>query len=153
LHDLLVGQEAYLRRLETATQHLVAPANYTKTKPSNYRGSQQWSPKQNDNPWGYHGVPAQAEILVALNVMDVVLILAEPTTSIDAISPNAKYVTNLATLQSPVLSFIHRMYLSIVPQPLLGRTIIGYLIRPLHIISRVIFPIYLFIPNMMELMK
>jgi len=47
-------------------------------------------------------VPAQAEVLVALNVMDVALILAEPTTSIDAISPNAKYVTNLVTLQSPV---------------------------------------------------
>jgi len=87
-------------------------------------------------------VPAQAETLVALNVMDVILIMAEPTISIYAISPNAKSVTNLATLQSPVLSFIHRMYLSI-----------GYLIRPLHIISRVIFPIFLFIPNMMELMK
>ena len=98
-------------------------------------------------------VPAQADILVALNVMDVVLILAEPTTSIDAISPNAKYVTNLVTLQSPALSFIHRMYLLIVPQPLPGRTTIGYLIRLLYIISRVIFPIYLFTPNMMELMK
>jgi hypothetical protein len=98
-------------------------------------------------------VPTQAETLVALNVMDVILILAEPTISIDAISPNAKSVTNLATLQSPVLNFIHRMYLSIVPQPLSGRITIGYLIRPLHIISRVIFPIFLFILNMMELMK
>jgi hypothetical protein len=97
--------------------------------------------------------PAQAGILAALNVMDVVLILAEPTISIYAISPNAKSVTNLVTLQSLVLSFIHRMYLSIVPQPLPRRTTIGYLILPLHIISRVIFPIYLFIPNMMELMK
>ena len=40
LHDLLVGHEAYLRRLETATQHLVASANYTKMKHSTYRGSQ-----------------------------------------------------------------------------------------------------------------
>ena len=99
-------------------------------------------------------VPAQAKTLVALNVMDVVLILAEPTTTlIDVLSLNVKYVTNLVTLQSPALSFIHIMYLSIVPQPLPGRTTIGYLIRLLHIISRVIFPIYLFIPNMMELMK
>jgi len=98
-------------------------------------------------------VPAQAKTLVALNVMDVVLILAEPTISIDVISPNAKSVTNLVTLQNPVLSFIHIMYLSIVPQPLPGRTTIRYLIRPLHIISRVIFPIYMFIPNMMELVK
>ena len=98
-------------------------------------------------------VPTQAETLVALNVMNVVLILAKPTISIDTISLNAKFGTNLVTLQSLVLSFIHRMYLSIVPQPLPGRTTIGYLIRLLHIISRVIFPIYLFIPNMMEPMK
>jgi hypothetical protein len=47
-------------------------------------------------------VPAQAEVLMALNVMDVTLILAEPTISIDAINPNAKYVIILVTLQSPV---------------------------------------------------
>ena len=55
LHDLLVGHEAYLRRLETATQHLVASANYTKTKSSNYRGSQQWFNRSNDTSRGYHG--------------------------------------------------------------------------------------------------
>jgi len=114
LHDLLVGYEAYLRRLETAMQHLIASANYTKTKPSNYWGSQQWSLKPNDNTRGLI-VPAQAETLVVLNVMDVVLILEEPTISIDAINLNAKSVTNLVTLQSLVLSFIHIMYLSIVP--------------------------------------
>ncbi|XP_061945035.1 uncharacterized protein LOC133669041 [Populus nigra] len=32
LHDLLVGHEAYLRRLEIATQTMVVSANYTKTK-------------------------------------------------------------------------------------------------------------------------
>jgi hypothetical protein len=32
LHDLLVGHEAYLKRMETATQQLVASANFTKTK-------------------------------------------------------------------------------------------------------------------------
>jgi hypothetical protein len=32
LHDLLVGHEAYLRRLETAMQHIVVSANYTKTE-------------------------------------------------------------------------------------------------------------------------
>jgi hypothetical protein len=32
LHDLLVGHEAYLRCLETAMQHIVVSANYTKTK-------------------------------------------------------------------------------------------------------------------------
>uniref|UniRef100_A0A2N9I0C7 Reverse transcriptase Ty1/copia-type domain-containing protein n=1 Tax=Fagus sylvatica TaxID=28930 RepID=A0A2N9I0C7_FAGSY len=44
LHDLLVGHEAYLRRLEAATQHLVASANYTKTKQG---GSTPWSSKPN----------------------------------------------------------------------------------------------------------
>jgi len=67
--------------------------------------------------------------------MDVIsiIIMADPTISIGAISPNAKSVTNLATLQSLVLSFIHRMSLSIVLQPLPGKMIIGYLIWPLHI--------------------
>ena len=57
LHDLLVGHEAYLRRLETTMQHLVASTNYTKTKSSNsnYKGNQQWSPKPNDNPREYQG--------------------------------------------------------------------------------------------------
>ena len=44
LHDLLVGHEAYLRRLEAATQHLVASANYMKTKQG---GSTPWSSKPN----------------------------------------------------------------------------------------------------------
>ncbi|GMY24682.1 Acyl-CoA oxidase 4 [Fagus crenata] len=44
LHNLLVGHEAYLRRLEAATQHLVASANYMKTKQG---GSNQWSSKPN----------------------------------------------------------------------------------------------------------
>ena len=43
-------------------------------------------------------VPALVEILVVLNVMDVVLIMTEPTISIGAISPNAKSVTNLVIL-------------------------------------------------------
>ena len=34
LHDLLVGHDAYLRRLEAATQQLVVSANFTKTKHS-----------------------------------------------------------------------------------------------------------------------
>ena len=32
LHDLLVGHEAYLKRLEIATQTMVVYTNYTKTK-------------------------------------------------------------------------------------------------------------------------
>ena len=40
-------------------------------------------------------VPTLVEILVVLNVMDVVLIMIEPTISIVAITPNAKSVTNL----------------------------------------------------------
>ena len=98
-------------------------------------------------------VPIQAAILVVINVMDDVLILADLTTSIDVISQNVKYVTKLVTLQSHALSSIHRMHLSIVPQLLLGRTTIGYLIQQPHITLREIFLIYLFIPNMMELMK
>ena len=42
LHDLLVGHEHYLRRLETATQQLVAAANYT-TRKSGSSGGQQRS--------------------------------------------------------------------------------------------------------------
>ncbi|KAJ0039663.1 hypothetical protein Pint_27585 [Pistacia integerrima] len=34
LHDLLVGHDSYLRRLETATQQLVVSANYTNYKPN-----------------------------------------------------------------------------------------------------------------------
>ena len=90
---------------------------------------------------------------MATNVMDVALTttLAGPTIPIGVTSPNAKFVTNWATLPSPVLNSIHRMSPSIVIKPLLERTKIGYLIQPLPIISRVIFSIYLFILNMMEL--
>jgi hypothetical protein len=65
LHDLLVGHEAYLRRLETATQTMVASANYTKTKqyvqggynpgssrhnrPQSQRGPHTFSPGRNPN--------------------------------------------------------------------------------------------------------
>ena len=34
LHDLMVGHDAYLRRLESATQQLVVSVNITKTKHS-----------------------------------------------------------------------------------------------------------------------
>lgn len=40
LHDLLVGYENYLRRLESATQQLVATANYTTKKPGSSGGQQ-----------------------------------------------------------------------------------------------------------------
>lgn len=33
LHDLLVGHERYLRRLETASQTMVASANFTQGRP------------------------------------------------------------------------------------------------------------------------
>ncbi|GFS36632.1 hypothetical protein Acr_00g0047070 [Actinidia rufa] len=55
LHDLLVGHEAYLRRLEAATQHLVVSANYTKTKQSVQGGSHPWSSKQHGNQRGTQG--------------------------------------------------------------------------------------------------
>ena len=89
------------------------------------------------------------------NVMDVAptITLGDPTTPIGVTSPNVKFMTNWATLQSSVLNSIHRMPPSIVLQSLLARTKIGYLIRPFLIISRVIFPTYLFTPNMMELTK
>ena len=48
LHNLLVGHEAYLRRLEAATQQLVVFANFTKTKHSAPVGSQLWSYKKHD---------------------------------------------------------------------------------------------------------
>ncbi|RVW85410.1 hypothetical protein CK203_039004 [Vitis vinifera] len=89
------------------------------------------------------------------NVMDVAptITLGDPTTPIGVTSPNVKFMTNWATLQSSVLNSIHRMPPSIVLQSLLARTKFGYLIRPFLIISRVIFPTYLFTPNMMELTK
>ncbi|KAL6328711.1 hypothetical protein AAG906_003397 [Vitis piasezkii] len=34
LHDLLIGHDAYLRRLETTTQQLVASANYSNRRPA-----------------------------------------------------------------------------------------------------------------------
>ncbi|GMY39318.1 Retrovirus-related Pol polyprotein from transposon RE2 [Fagus crenata] len=53
LHDLLVGHEGYLRRLEAATQHLVASANYTKTKQYLHGGSNQW-PSKLKGPNSHH---------------------------------------------------------------------------------------------------
>ncbi|KAF5471719.1 hypothetical protein F2P56_008492 [Juglans regia] len=38
LHDLLIGHHNYLRRLDVATQQLVAAANYTTRKPSSAEG-------------------------------------------------------------------------------------------------------------------
>ena len=52
LHDLLVGHDAYLRRLEAATQQLVVSANFMKTKHSAPGGSQSWSFKKHDSAHG-----------------------------------------------------------------------------------------------------
>ena len=52
LHDLLVGHDAYLRRLEAATQQLVVSSNFTKTKHSAPGGSQSWSFKKHDSARG-----------------------------------------------------------------------------------------------------
>ena len=52
LHDLLVGHDAYLRRLEAVTQQLVVSANFTKTKHSAPGGSQSWSFKKHDSARG-----------------------------------------------------------------------------------------------------
>ena len=59
----------------------------------------------------------------------------------DVTNPNAISMTNLVILQSTVLNFIHTMFPSTMPRPLLERITHGYLIWLLHIISRVIFPI------------
>ena len=48
LHDLLVGHDAYLRRLEAATRQLVVSANFTKPKHSAPGGSQSRSFKKHD---------------------------------------------------------------------------------------------------------
>jgi hypothetical protein len=53
LHDLLVGHEAYLKRLGTATQQLVASANFTKTKQYAQRGNKSWSSNNYSNPRGH----------------------------------------------------------------------------------------------------
>ena len=55
LHDLLVGHEAYLRRLEDATQNIVVSANFTKTKSSANGGSHQRFFKQHDHSRGPQG--------------------------------------------------------------------------------------------------
>ena len=99
--------------------------------------------------------PAQAEAQMEPNVMDITptILLAGPTIPIGVTSPNANFVTNWATLPRLVLNLTLKMSPSIVLQPLQERTKIGYLIRLLPIISRVISPIYLFIPSMMILTK
>ena len=70
LHDLLVGHESYLRRLEAATQQLVASANYTHrtkqgdpakkfSKPSGQQRGNNYAPSQNnvqrDGRRSHHG--------------------------------------------------------------------------------------------------
>ncbi|KAL6332340.1 hypothetical protein AAG906_004906 [Vitis piasezkii] len=40
LHDMLVGHDAYLQRLETTTQQLVASANYSNRRPASSSGGQ-----------------------------------------------------------------------------------------------------------------
>ncbi|KAE8682385.1 Detected protein of unknown function [Hibiscus syriacus] len=55
LHGLLVGHEAYLRRLEASMQQLVSSANFTKTKQSTQGGNQSWSFKKNDAARGTQG--------------------------------------------------------------------------------------------------
>ena len=79
--------------------------------------------------------------------------LGGPIIQIGVTSPNANSVISWSTLPSPVLNSILIMFQSIVLPHLMEGMKIGYLIRLLLIISRVIFPIYLFIPNMMELTK
>ena len=54
--------------------------------------------------------------------------LGGSTTPIGVTSPNVKFVTNWATQQSLILNSIHKMPPSIVLQPLLAKTKIGYLI-------------------------
>ena len=67
LHDLLVGHDAYLRRLETTTQQLVASANYSNRHPASSSGDQHskgnsktgygqngGSPHQDSNQGYYH---------------------------------------------------------------------------------------------------
>ena len=79
--------------------------------------------------------------------------LGGPIIPIGITSPNANSVISWATLPSHVLNSILIMFKSIVLPHLMEGIKIGYLIRLLLIISQVIFPIYLFIPNMMELTK
>ena len=95
----------------------------------------------------------QAEI--TLNVMDIdpITILVSQIISIGIPSLNAKFMTSWAVLLSSILNTTHRMPQSIVLQLLLERIKLGYLIQLPLIISRVIFPIYLFILNMMGLTK
>ncbi|GMY25478.1 Acyl-CoA oxidase 4 [Fagus crenata] len=109
LHDLLVGHEAYLRRLETATQHLVASANYTKTK----QGSNPWSPKQNgpnSQRWSHSPSPGRSSNGAQRDGR-------RPNNSsgrsnpIGVTSPNANSVNNWATLPRLVLNSTLKMSL------------------------------------------
>ena len=60
LHDLLVGHEHYLHRLETATHQLVAAANYT-TRKSGSSGGQQCSYSKPNGPQRQSGqAPARS---------------------------------------------------------------------------------------------
>ena len=54
LHDLVVGHDAYLRRLETTTQQLVASANYSNWRPASSSGGQH-SKGNSKNGYGRNG--------------------------------------------------------------------------------------------------
>jgi len=95
----------------------------------------------------------QTETIFNMMGIDLTTILVGQIILIGAPSQNAKFVPNWAILLSFVLNITRRMPLPIVQQLLLERTKPGCLIQLPLIISRVIFPIYLFILNMMGLMK
>ena len=154
LHDLLVGHDAYLRFLEAATQKLVVSANFTKTKHSAPGRSQSWSFKKHDSACG----PLGSSLSINFNGAQLDgrrsnNISRRPNYSNRHYQPKCQLCDQLSHIAYSCPQF-HSHNVSInCDTASNGRDKIGYLIRLLLIISRVIFPIYLFIPNMMESTK
>ena len=161
LHDLLVGHDAYLRLLEAARWQLVISANFVKTKHfapggggGGGGGCQSWSFKKHDSPRG----PLGSNLSINFNGAQrdgrrSNNIFGRPNYSNRRYQPKCQLCDQLGHIAKSCPQF-HSQNVSInCATASNGRDKNWLLVRLLLIISRVIFPIYLFIPNMMELTK
>ena len=93
LHDLLVGHDNYLRRLESATQQLVVSANYTNRKNSPGYSSQ----KNHSKPSGFSRNQGQNKDSRPQNKS-----LGRPNNTKKRYQPKCQFVTRLVTRPSHV---------------------------------------------------
>ena len=154
LHDLLVGHDAYLRRLEASTQQLVVSANFTKTKHFAPGESQSWSFKKHDFAHGPLGSNlsrnfngAQRDGRRSNNIS------GRPNYSNRRYQPKCQLCDQLGHIAKSCPQF-HSHNVSInCAIASNGRDKNWLLDSTASHNIRVIFPIYLFILNMMELTK